>query len=105
MHCWRCGKLSKRPVKRTDWPAQYSAAVGKLYGIKKPTVGDLRKALPLCQTCEGSGKIRKYAFNPFSGPQQFKLLVEHLGAPKHTFRGKDTMDEQSLKRILKWAES
>lgn len=103
-HCWKCGQLPKRPKNKGDWPGDYVKAIGQLYGVKKPTIGDLKKGLPMCVSCKGTGRIRSYYFNPFSGPQQMKLLVEHLGAPKSTFRDKESLDEHALKRILRWSE-
>lgn len=103
-HCWRCAELPQQPKRKGDWPAKYVKATAAVYNVAKPTISDLRKSLPRCDPCAGTGKIRRYRFNPFSPQHQTKLLVQTLGAPKHTFRGKDTMDEAALKRILRWAQ-
>ena len=101
-HCWKCGGLPVKPTRKPDWPEAYIAQVAAALEVSKPTVGDLKKSLPTCSTCEGKGKIKTYAFNPYSPVQLTKLLYNSLNAPKHTWKGKTVVDAQALKKIYRW---
>lgn len=103
-HCWKCGGLPVKPTRKPDWPEAYIAQVAAALEVSKPTVGDLKKSLPTCSTCEGKGKIKTYAFNPYSEKQLKQLLHNDLAAPKHTYKGKTVTDAAALKKILKWAK-
>jgi len=103
-HCWQCAGLPQKPVRRPDWPETWVEHVRGLYGHPRPTVGDLRKALPPCRTCEGAGKVKVYDFNPYSETQQKKLLYEALGCPKSEYKNKIRTDAQALKKVVRWAK-
>ena len=102
-HCWRCGNLPIRPNKRPDWPEGYVDTVRAAFGVPKPTVGDLRAFLKPCAMCEGTGKIRTYDFNPYSEAQLKRFLYDHVGVPKHEWKGKVTTDNMALQKVLRWA--
>jgi hypothetical protein len=58
-----------------------------------------------CETCGGTGKIKEYFFNPFSPPQMKKLLYDIIGVPSSSYRGKIMMDEDAMRKILRWAKT
>lgn len=93
-HCWRCGGLERKPKKKSDY-----ALLGE------GTIKELREKLPKCRTCQGGGKVWVVNFNPLSTQQLRKLLCVHLKAPQSTWKGKPTMDDMALRRILRWARS
>jgi uracil-DNA glycosylase family 4 len=95
LHCWRCGGLPAKPKNKKDYLAPKDS---KYTG----TVKELKERLPKCSNCE-QGKIKEYSFNPYSRPQLIKLLVKELRAPITVFKNKQKMDQESLKRILKWS--
>jgi len=97
-HCWRCGGLPKKPEKKADY-----APDGALGINKHQKVAALKAALPPCLKCSATGKIKVYAFNPYSEKQMKTLLFEHLNAPRTYFKKKLRSDAAALKRVLEWA--
>lgn len=96
-HCWTCADAySSRYPKLT-------AKAAKEIGYKN--MKDCKLSLLPCRTCGGVGKIAHYFFNPYSPPQMKKLLYDIIGLPRHSFKGKDMMDEDALKKILRWAKT
>lgn len=96
-HCWKCADAySSRYPKIT-------AKAAKEIGFKN--MKELKLALLPCRTCGGVGKTAHYDFNPFSPPQMKKLLYDVIGIPRHTYKGKVMMDEDAMKKILRWAKT
>lgn len=92
LHCMRCSGYENGNVKE----------LAKAQGI---TQKKFKESLGNCVTCAATGKVAEYHFNPFSPPQMKKLLHDVIGIPKHTFKGKDMMDEDAMKKILRWAKT
>jgi len=107
-HCWRCAGLPAKPSKKDDYRKLFQNAHDlsdeSLALWKKTKVAVLKALMPVCSTCSGTGKIKTYDFNPYSPVQLIKLLYNDLLAPKHTFKGKVTVDATSLKKVLRWAK-
>lgn len=99
-HCWRCGGLPKKPVKKADYSPD-----GVLGINKHQKVAALKAALPKCVVCNGLGKIKTYDFNPYSETQMKKFLFDTLNAPSSTFKGKVRSDAMALKKVLRWARN
>ena len=100
--CWQCSGLDAKPKKKADYQAWYEAQADDP-PFKQMKMADLKQLLIPCQQCGGTGKIKEYFFNPTSGHQMKRLLYDYVGTPKHTWKGKDKMDEVALQKLYKWA--
>ena len=111
IHCWKCsGEEGDRPKKKTEWPEHRIEAVKKVLGLdKSPTVKQLTESLVKCRNCQadanGRGKVVSYHFNPFSEKQMKDLLYDTLNTPNTVWKGKTTVDETALKKVLQWAKA
>lgn len=94
-HCWKCAGFEKKPGK-----AELVAAGGDPK-LKKEQLEEL--LLAPCSTCGGVGKIPSFHFNPTSWQQLQQLIYTELQAPKHTWKGKTTTNEQAMMKVLRWA--
>jgi len=96
--CWRCAGFERKPTK---------AMLLERYGngdYQTMTAAQLSAfVLKPCQACGGQGRTYWYDFQPTT-PQLKKLLYEHVGAPKWTFKGKTKLDEMARLNLMLWAE-
>ena len=105
-HCWRCSGLpgDHKKMKKKELLDMMATHMG--IGLpdkfkRKDAVEYLRE----CAICKATGKVATYDFNPFSPPQMKKLLYDVIGIPRHTFKNKVMMDEDAMKKILRWAKT
>jgi hypothetical protein len=73
--------------------------------LKKLKVAEIKEMLQPCTTCDGTGKVDKWDFNPMSSTQLPALLWSYLGVPKSLISGKPDASEETIKKVLSWAKS
>lgn len=92
-HCWRCGGLSAKPTKKSDYVALGSSE-------KKHTIASLKAELPLCRACDGRGKTLYWLpFNPASNAAVADVLYRGLGIPPRKYKGQETVAAAQLEPL------
>lgn len=97
-HCWRCAGLEAKPRKKGDYQNAIVFGHGALVlgadpiFIESTKASVLRKALPACAACNGTGKVTKrLEFNPDSSDQVADVLYRGLGIRPRKYKGAETI--------------
>jgi hypothetical protein len=98
--CWGCAGFGSNPSKSEL--ADLARDQGEdVQGLLRRDLE--RLCLSTCSVCDGSGEGGWFEFNPMSAQQVVKLL-EFLKVPQYAWGGKHAADEETLKRVMEWAE-
>jgi len=101
--CKACNKLKdmKKPT-LILWGMREGMDLSELKQMK---VADIKAMLHSCKTCEGTGKVDKWDFNPMSSTQLPLLLWKLIAIPKGLHgRGGPDASEETIKKVYQWTK-
>lgn len=97
--CKKCNRLKdlKKPT-LVLWGMRQGLTRDDLKAMK---VAEIKAMLHGCETCDGTGKVDKWDFNPMSSTQ-LPALLDHIGVPKSL---KKDASEETIKKVLSWSKT